>query len=139
VEKAMALTAISPAKYGKLLAKTLPKVIETRQEFDHYVEMMEQLDRQAESEALTLEEKTLLTLLEQLIKDYDDQIELPKVAPYQIVLRLMEHRGLRQVDLVPVFGSRSMVSAVLHGKRGISKTRARKLARFFHVGVGAFI
>jgi HTH-type transcriptional regulator/antitoxin HigA len=135
----MALTAISPAKYGKLLAKTLPKVIETRKEFDHYVEMMEQLDRQAESEALTLEEKTLLTLLEQLIKDYDDQIELPKVAPSKIVLHLMEHRGLRQVDLVPVFGSRSVVSAVLHGKRAISKTHARKLARFFHVGVGAFI
>ena len=45
----MAITELSPIKYGKLLATALPKVIETRKEFDHYVAMMEQLDRRAES------------------------------------------------------------------------------------------
>jgi len=41
----MAIADISPVKYGKVLAKALPKVIETREEFHHYVEMTERLDR----------------------------------------------------------------------------------------------
>ncbi len=136
----MAVTDISPIKYGKLLAKALPKVIETREEFDHYVQMMEELDRRAESgEALSPEEKTLLALLEQLVKDCDDKIDLPKVPPHKIVLHLMEHKGLRQADLLPVFGSRSVASDVLSGRRGISKAHARKLADYFRLPADLFI
>jgi HTH-type transcriptional regulator/antitoxin HigA len=140
VEAEVAL-GVSPAKYGRLLAKTLPKVIETRGEFDRYVKVMEELDRHAEESGhrLSPEEKALSELLLKLIEDYDDPVELPPVEPYKIVLYLMEQRGLRQVDLVPVFGSRSVASAVLNGKRAISKAHARKLADFFHLGVGAFL
>jgi HTH-type transcriptional regulator/antitoxin HigA len=42
----------------------------------------------------------------------------------------MEDRGNRQRDLIPVFGSSSVVSDVLNGKRSISKAHARKLAEF---------
>jgi antitoxin component HigA of HigAB toxin-antitoxin module len=105
----MAIAEISPIRYGRLLAKALPKVIETREEFDHYVEEMEQLDRRAEKEALSPEELTLLTLLERLVKDYDDQFELPEVPPHKMIAFLMEHRGLRQADLLPVFGSKRCV------------------------------
>jgi HTH-type transcriptional regulator/antitoxin HigA len=136
----MAVTEISPIKYGKLLAKALPKVIETREEFDHYVGLIEQIDRRAEKGVqLTPEEKTLLALLEQLVKDYDDRIEIPNVAPYKVVLHLMEHKGLRQADLLPVFGSRSVASDVLNGRREISKSHARKLADFFRLPADLFI
>ena len=47
-------------------------------------------------------------------------------------LHLMEHKGLRQSDLLPVFGSRSVAADVLNGRREISKAHARKLADFFH-------
>ena len=40
----MAVTEISPIKYGRLLAQTLPKVIETRKEFDRAAALMEGLD-----------------------------------------------------------------------------------------------
>jgi HTH-type transcriptional regulator/antitoxin HigA len=136
----MALTEISPIKYGELLAKALPKVIETREEFDRYVAMMEQLDRRAEAgEPLGPEEQALLALLERLVKDYDDQVELPDLPPYKIVLYLMEHKGLRQADLLPVFGSRSVASDVLNGRREISKAHARKLAGYFHLPADVFI
>ena len=135
----MAVTAISPTRYGRLLAKTLPKVIETREEFDHYTAIMERLDRRAEAgDALSPEEETLLALLEQLIKDYDDRIELPKAAPYKVVLHLMEHKGLRQADLLPVFGSRSVASDVLNGRRETSKAQIRKLAEFFRLPADVF-
>lgn len=136
----MALTAISPIKYGRLLAKALPKVIETREEFDHYVELMERLDRRAESgERLSAEEETLLALLEQLVMDFDDKIKLPKLPPHRIVLHLMEHKGLRQADLLKVFGSRSVASDVLNGRREISKAHARKLADYFRLPADLFI
>ena len=78
----MAVTEISPSKYGKLLAKAQPKVIETREEFDRCVEIMEALDRRVENgKTLSPEERALLNLLEQLVEDYDDKIELPELPP----------------------------------------------------------
>ncbi|MGO9255456.1 MAG: helix-turn-helix domain-containing protein [Bryobacteraceae bacterium] len=136
----MAVTEISPIKYGELLAKARPKVIETREEFNSYVAMMERLDRRAEAgEPLSPEEQALLALLERLVKDYDDRVELPDLPPHKIVLYLMEHKGLRQADLLPVFGSRSVASDVLNGRRAISKTHARKLAGYFHLSADVFI
>jgi HTH-type transcriptional regulator/antitoxin HigA len=51
----------------------------------------------------------------------------------------MEDRGVRQRDLISVFGSSSVVSDVLNGKRAISKAHARKLAQYFHVPASLFI
>jgi antitoxin component HigA of HigAB toxin-antitoxin module len=42
-------------------------------------------------------------------------------------------------DLWPVIGSQSRVSAILAGKRAISKDQARKLAEFFGAGADLFI
>jgi HTH-type transcriptional regulator/antitoxin HigA len=135
----MAITEISPVKYGKLLAKTLPKVIETKDEFDRYVEIMEQLDRSLESGPATPEEAALMSLLERLIQDYDDHIYLPQSPPHRMIVYLMESRGLRQADLLPVFGSRSVVSDVLNGKREPSKAHIRRLADFFKVSPELFL
>jgi len=135
----MAVTDISPVKYGKVLAKALPRVIESREEFDRHVAMMEQLDRRAESgDALSPEEQALLSLLEQLVRDYDEKIDRPPLEPYKVVLHLMEHKGLRQADLLSVFGSRSVASDALSGKREFSKAHIRKLAEFFHLSPAAF-
>ena len=135
----MALAEISSVKYGRLLAKALPKVIETKDEFRHYVETMEQFGRRAESGLATPEEVTLLNLLEQLIQDYDDRVELPELPPHKLIAYLMEWRGLRQADLLPVFGSRSVASEVLNGKREPSKAHIRKLAEFFRVSPELFL
>src|SRR5205823_5797145 len=106
------------------------------EELERFSEMLESLDRL--ERRLTPEEKALEALLIKLIQDYDERIELPDAAPNQVVLHLMEHRGLRPVDMVPVFGSRSVASACLSGKRELSKAHIRKLAEFFHLQAGAF-
>jgi len=74
-----------------------------------------------------------------LVRDYGERVDLPAAAPYKVVLHLMAHRGLRPVDLLPVFGSRSVASACLSGKRGLSKTHVRRLAEFFHLSPAAFL
>jgi HTH-type transcriptional regulator/antitoxin HigA len=51
----------------------------------------------------------------------------------------LEQRGLKQSALYPVLGTKSRVSELLSGKRGVSKEPAKKLAAFFHVGAELFI
>ena len=75
----------------------------------------------ARYETLSPEERTLLALSERLVQDYDDKIGLPDVPPDEMLRYLMKHRTLKQADLVPVIGTRSQVSDIVNGKRGISK------------------
>ena len=134
----MGLTAvIDERKYGRLLAKTVPRVIGTHREFDRMVELLESLE--IPERALSPEEEALVELLTRLIRDYDDKVELPAVPPNEMVKFLMEQRELRQADLVQVIGSRAQVSDLVTGRRGISKAQAKKLAEFFHVSAELFI
>jgi HTH-type transcriptional regulator/antitoxin HigA len=133
----MGLTALNPAKYGRLCATVVPKVIESDEEFDRLVEQMEALDRK---ENPTPEEDALSALLMKLIQDYDDlHYPLPDVPPHKMIAFLMDQKHLRQADLLPVFGSRSVASEVLAGKREPSKAHIRKLAEFFHVSAELFL
>jgi HTH-type transcriptional regulator/antitoxin HigA len=128
--------ALNPARYGRLCATLVPKIIESDEEFDRMVERMEELDRKKNPGP---EEEALSALLARLIEDYDDRIAvLADVPPYTVVLHLMEQKGLRQADLLPVFGSCSVASDALSGKREFSKVHIRKLAEFFHLSPAAF-
>jgi HTH-type transcriptional regulator/antitoxin HigA len=50
-----------------------------------------------------------------------------------ILRHLMDSTGLRQVDLLDVFGTASVISEVLSGKRELSKAHIAKLSeRFQH-------
>jgi len=132
----MGTLTISPKKYGGLLARTLPKVIETDRELEHFSEALESLDRL--ERPLAPEEKMLEALLAQLISDYDERIELPALPPHKTIVFLMEQRGLSQADLLPVFGSRSVASDVINGKREPSKNHIRRLSEFFRLSPEIF-
>jgi HTH-type transcriptional regulator/antitoxin HigA len=54
------------------------------------------------------------------------------------VKALLEDRGLRQKDLVPLFGTESIVSEVLSGKRELQSKHIEGLAQFFNVSPAAF-
>ena len=135
----MVLT-LSPAKYGKLLSRTMPKRIETDEELDRFAELMEALSRAIAHGEASPEETVLHALLATLIKEYDDRrYPLPPGDPVRMLQFLMEHRGLRAADLTPIFGARSIASLVLNGKRELSKAHIRKLAEFFHVSPAVFL
>ena len=132
----MGTLTISPKRYGDLLVKALPKVIESDRDLERFSEMLESLDRLPR--ALTPEERALELLLARLIEDYDERTELPHLPANETIAFLMRQRDLTQADLLPVFGSRSVVSSVLNGKREPSKAHIRKLADFFHLSPAAF-
>jgi len=135
---AVAIASINKTAYGKLLARTLPRVIKSEKENERMIAELEQLDTQGR--ALTPEEQNLAELMTLLIREFEDsRYPLGHAAPLEALRILTENRGLRQRDLIPVFGSSSVASDVFTGKRSISKAHARKLAEYFHVPASLFI
>jgi HTH-type transcriptional regulator/antitoxin HigA len=134
----MALAAMNESAYGRLLARALPRVIETEAENERMIAELEKLDTRGRP--LTPEELKLADLMTMLVRQYEEsRYPLGHAEPVEALRVLMEARGLRQRDLIPAFGSSSVVSDVLNGKRSISKAHARKLAGFLHVPAGLFI
>ena len=134
----MALAMIDEAAYGKLLLRTLPRVIKTAEENERIVAELEELDTRGRP--LTPEEENLAELMTLLVRQFEEtRYPLGHAEPLEALRILIEDRSMRQRDLIPVFGSSSVVSDVLNGKRSISKVHARKLAGFFHVPASLFI
>ncbi len=137
VEK-MAIATINEAVYGKLLARTLPRVIETESDNERMIAELENLDTR--DRPLSREEEKLAELMTVLIQQFEaKRYPIGHASPVEALRVLMEERGLRQRDLIPILGASSVVSDVLNEKRSISKAHARKLAEFFHVPVSLFI
>lgn len=131
-------STIDRNSYGKLLVRTLPRVIQTEKENERMISELEKLDTRAEP--LTREEETLAELMTVLIQQFEEKhYPLGHAKPVEALRVLMEERNLRQRDLIPVFGSSSVVSDVLNEKRSISKAHAKRLAVFFHCPVSLFI
>jgi HTH-type transcriptional regulator/antitoxin HigA len=133
----MALATINDAAYGKLLARALPRVIKTEAENQRMIAELERLDARGD---LMPEEEDLAELMTLLVRQYEEsKYPLGHAEPVEALRVLMEDRGIRQRDLITVFGSSSVVSNVLNRKRAISKAHARQLAEYFHVPASLFI
>ena len=67
-------------------------------------------------------EKDLADLLTLLIEDFEEKrYQLPRSKPLDVLRFLMEQHGLLQKDLTDIFGTPSIVSEVLSGKRELNK------------------
>jgi len=132
-------TGFDMKRYGRLLAKASPRVIATDQERDRAVAIVESLMEKGERN-MTPEEDALLSLVTNLIRDYEAGAYPPRgrSKPHQMVAFLLEQRGLSSKNLWPVIGSKGRVSEILSGKRDISKQQAKTLADFFHVRADLF-
>jgi HTH-type transcriptional regulator/antitoxin HigA len=134
----MGALVIDNKKYARLLAKVLPRVITTDQENERMLSEVEKLMDKGEHRSA--EEDVALDLMVRLIKDYEEEHHpLPDPSPHEMLVYLMEQRGLKQADLVPIFKSRGYVSDVVNAKRAISKAHARQLAGFFGISADVFI
>ncbi len=122
---------INTVKYGELLSDVLPQRIKTEEENERYLKIVEKLfDKGAEN--FTPEEDKLFDLLTFLIEDFEEKAyPIPDSPPNEILKMFMEDRGMKQKDLVPVFGSEGVVSEIINGKREITLKTAKKLQEFF--------
>jgi HTH-type transcriptional regulator/antitoxin HigA len=126
-------------KYGQLLLEALPRPIETEEENERALAIVNELMSKGEDK-LTPEEQALLKLLVRLIEDFEEKAyPIPEAPGWRVLGTLMENRGVRQADLLHIFGSRGIASEVVNGKRAISKAQAKALGEFFKVSPELFI
>lgn len=129
-------TATSRPEYADLLARALPSVIHSEKENERYVAMLQELDGKGK---LSPAEQRLGELLTLLIETFEEKAYALKPAtPIEILNELIEANGLKQKDLVDVFGTPSIVSEVLNGKRGLTIEHIKKLSRRFRVSPEVF-
>jgi HTH-type transcriptional regulator / antitoxin HigA len=129
--------ATSRPEYATLLARTLPAVIRNERENEHYSGLLEQLDRKGSK--LTAAEQRLADLLTLLIEDFEERhYALKPAAPVGVLEELMAANELKQKDLLDIFGTASIISEVLSGKRKLTTEHIRKLSRRFHVSPEMF-
>ncbi|MBA2606744.1 MAG: helix-turn-helix domain-containing protein [Acidobacteriota bacterium] len=125
--------------YGSLLAETLPRKIDTEAENERILKIIEDLMRKGENN-ISPEEETLLILLCELVEEFEDKAyPIGDVPPSEMLKFILEQRGMKQKELLPVFGSEGIISEILNGKRIITSGHARKLAKFFNVSVELFV
>ena len=135
----VAVKQLDARKYGRLLLRVLPVVIQTEEEYDRIDAEIGSLLKKGHGQ-LVPEERALLELLTKLIEDYDAQhYAFPKGQPHERLRALIEHNELTQADLLPIFKSRGYISEVLNGKRAISKRIAKALGERFSVSAELFI
>jgi HTH-type transcriptional regulator/antitoxin HigA len=130
--------ALDPRRYRRLIADVSPVVIETDEENERVLAIVERL--MAKGEKRSSEEDAVLNLLIHLIEQFEGKAyPIRDAAPAEVISFLLEQRGLKPIALAEVLGSRGRTSEILAGKRTISKERAKRLGEFFHISPAAFI
>lgn len=131
-------STLNREEYIKLLAETLPRVIDSAEEYKRLLNEVEKLMDLGEN--LTAEQVEVLQLLVTVIEQYENKhYQLKAATPHDVLHELMLARGLKQKDLLEIFGSKGITSEVINGKRGISKSQAKALGAFFHVSPALFL
>jgi HTH-type transcriptional regulator/antitoxin HigA len=87
-------------------------------------------------------QETYLSALTDLAETYETaHVVFPPRTGLDALRFLMESNELRQEDLVPIFGTKSIVSEVLNERweRKLTLEHVKKLAAYFHVSPAVFI
>lgn len=132
----MSALAVSPA-YTALLVKFPPRVIKSEEQNESYIEALHSLEQRHNS--WSSEEAELADLFTLLIEDFEEKHHtLPRCSPLEMIEFFMDQNGLKQKDLLDVFGSPSIVSEIMSGKRELNKEQIRRLSERFHVSPELF-
>jgi HTH-type transcriptional regulator/antitoxin HigA len=119
-----------------VLEANSPTPITSERQHEEYLSV---LDKLAGKEHPTSEEEKYAEVLVTLIEAYEEEHHaIPNASPLEVLRALMEANDLRQKDLVPIFGTESVVSEVLSKKRELNKGHIGKLSKKFGVSPALF-
>ena len=134
-----ALDIDAVTRHYKALARLVPlKAINSETDYGKAISSLEQLlDAGGASERHPL--TGLVETLGEMIERFEARAHpMPEGTPRDALAFLMEQHGLKQTDLADISGQ-GTVSAILSGKRGISKQLALKFAERFGVSTAVFV
>ena len=120
--------SVDERTYGRLLGRTLPRVIRSDEEYDRLTDELVRLDEQKNSSP---EEKELAELLTVLIGEYEGRrYPIRKASPQRTLQHLMEARSLTQKDLWKTLGRRELLPRFFMGNALSAKCRRRSWLGF---------
>ena len=123
--------------YIELLTTFPPRPISSESEL---IATQEVIDSLIDRGKLTLDEQDYLNLLGTLVYEYEQKHNpMPDIYGVELIKALLVEFNLRQKDLIPIFKTESIVSAVLNEQRQLTATHIKKLADFFHISPAAFL
>ncbi len=130
---------IDLSKYGELLLRALPCMIESEEEHDRMLTSAEAL--MDKGDALSPEERKLLELLVLIIEVFEREVEEQEEEtevegepePHETLSRLLTSRKWEREVLNDIFGNPMLAAEVLAGRRAISKGQAKALGKLFKV------
>lgn len=127
----------SSSAYLELLKTFPPRPITSEEELLATQEVMDSLIDRGK---LTPDEQDYLNVLGTLVYEYEQlhHEPIPDLHGIELIKALLTEFNLRQKDLVPIFKTESIVSAVLNGQRQLTANHIRELADFFHISPAAF-
>lgn len=103
------------------------KIIKTERQYQKSLEWVDSMFDKKVKPSSPEGEKLQVALL--LIKEYEDKhYPIPVPDPISAIKLKMEERGLKNKDLVGIFGSKGYVSAILNGRKPLTL----ELAKLFH-------
>ena len=121
--------------FKKLLGVTS---VHSNKDYAHARRMIDALiDEIGDDETHPLAE--VLDYLADKVKTWEDKhVKLPEAEPREVLRFLMTQHNFKQTDLADC-APQSHISAILNGKRAISKDVAKNLAVRFHVNADTFL
>jgi HTH-type transcriptional regulator / antitoxin HigA len=130
------MVAIRSNRYLELLQAFPPHPIKSEAEL---LKAQEVIDALIDSGEMTSEEQDYINVLGILVHEYEEKmVSIPDLSGVELLQALIDEWGLKQKDLVPIFKTESIVSAILSGKRKLTLEHIEKLSSFFHVSPSNF-
>jgi HTH-type transcriptional regulator/antitoxin HigA len=127
---------MSGSEYRNLMAERQPRPIRDAQAA---ADVQAQIDALLAAGTLSPAEEEYLELLTDLLRVWEeDNVVMPRVSGVEMIKFLLEARGEPQRALVPIFGTPSIVSEVLAGKRELRSAHIEQLAAYFYVSPEVF-
>ena len=124
--------------YRALLQQYTPRPVRTEAA---YRKTLRQVDELMRRPRLSRAESELIDVLATLVEQYESKdYPTPTSTPRQMLAHLIEAKEVSQAEVARATGiPRSTISAVLSGRRQISKANVVKLADYFNVPSALFL
>jgi HTH-type transcriptional regulator/antitoxin HigA len=130
------MLAAESNSYIELLKKFPPRPIKS--EADLFL-VQEVVDNLINSQEITPEKQDYINVLGMLIYEYEENhVSIPDLNGVELLKALINEFGIKQKDLIPIFKTELIVSAILQGKRKFTIKHIEKLANLFQVSPAVF-
>jgi HTH-type transcriptional regulator / antitoxin HigA len=125
-------------RYLKLVSAFPLRPIRSDEELGQAIAVIDSL---LDKDELHIDEQDYLEVLTRLVEDYEEQeVPFPPVSEADMLRHLIEARDITQIKLATETGiANSTISAILSGKRGLTRAQIATLSRYFTVSPAVFI